>query len=131
MTGWYQASKSDLDALSPALRIETAADGVDVVVIEPASIDTAIWDNAEHDLERRRPDSPHRHAYDRALRILRAARGHMRGPDTVAEAIGAALTAMRPRSYYRVGIDGAVVRWTSRIAPAGIRDRTARFLLDL
>ena len=131
MIGWYQASKSALDALSTALRIETAADGVDVVVIEPASIDTSIWDNAERDLQRRRPASPHHQAYVRALRALRAGRGHMRGPDHVAEAIGTALTAARPRSYYRIGLDGAVLRWMSRITPAGVRDRVTRLLLDL
>lgn len=44
--GPYAASKHALEALSDALRRELMIYGVDVIVIEPASIRTPIWDKA-------------------------------------------------------------------------------------
>jgi NAD(P)-dependent dehydrogenase (short-subunit alcohol dehydrogenase family) len=42
----YSASKHALEALSDALRRELMIYGIDVIVIEPASIKTPIWDKA-------------------------------------------------------------------------------------
>jgi NAD(P)-dependent dehydrogenase (short-subunit alcohol dehydrogenase family) len=46
--GAYAASKHALEGLSDSLRRELMVYGIDVVVIEPASIDTPIWDKAQH-----------------------------------------------------------------------------------
>lgn len=45
--GPYAASKHALEALSDALRRELLVYGIDVVVIEPGSVKTPIWDKAE------------------------------------------------------------------------------------
>lgn len=131
MTGWYQASKAALDALTDALRAEVAADGVDVVAVEPAAIDTQIWHRAEEDLRRRRVGAHRPAAYDRGIAFIRALHGHMHSPDAVAQAIGAALVAGRPRARYRVGVEGPVLRWASRLAPALLRDRVLQTVLRL
>lgn len=47
--GAYAASKFGLEALSDALRRELAIFGIDVIVIEPGPVKTAIWDKAEQD----------------------------------------------------------------------------------
>lgn len=44
--GPYSASKHALEALSDALRRELMIYGIDVIVIEPASIQTPMWDKA-------------------------------------------------------------------------------------
>jgi NAD(P)-dependent dehydrogenase (short-subunit alcohol dehydrogenase family) len=44
--GGYAASKHALEALSDSLRRELLIYGVDVIVIQPGSIDTPIWDKA-------------------------------------------------------------------------------------
>ncbi len=100
MTGWYQASKHALSAVTDALRREVAADGIDVVLIEPGGMQTAIWDKAAGDLVRRRRNSGSPVSYDRSLRVLCAAQPFMGAPSSVAEVIGRALTAGRPRTRY-------------------------------
>lgn len=131
MTGWYQASKQALDALTTALRIETTAAGLDVVAIEPAAVDTDIWDKAAQDLQRRRETTIHPAAYARSLELIHALHGHMRPADEVAETVGKALTTGQPRSRYRLGVDGTALRWASAVAPPPIRDRLLRAVLHL
>ena len=53
LTGWYQASKHALEALSDALRVELAADGIFVVLIEPGAFRSNIWDAASNDVQRK------------------------------------------------------------------------------
>jgi NAD(P)-dependent dehydrogenase (short-subunit alcohol dehydrogenase family) len=131
MTGWYQASKSALTAVSDALRMEVAEDGVEVVRIEPGGIDTGIWGRAEQDLLRRRDGTSHPGAYARALRILRAFQGEMAEPHRVATVIGEALTAGRPKVCYRVGADAPALALAHHLLPARARDRLVRTALDL
>lgn len=45
-TGAYAASKYALEAYSDALRMELAGSGVKVIVIQPGSIQTPIWDKS-------------------------------------------------------------------------------------
>lgn len=129
MTGWYQACKHALSAVTDALRREVAADGVDVVLVEPGGLRTGIWDKAEDDMLRRRDGSASPAAYDRALGILRGARPRM-GPSVgAAEVIGDAMTAGRPRARYRVGRDAPVIELTNALLPGRVKDRLARAAL--
>src|SRR6266702_3774742 len=50
LMGWYQGAKHALEALSDALRIEVGGDGIRVIVVEPGSFRTGIWDEAEKDM---------------------------------------------------------------------------------
>ncbi len=129
LTGWYQASKHALSAVSDALRMEVASFGVDVVLVEPGGIRSNIWRKAEDDMVRRRTGSVYATAYDRALRLLRALEGRMHPPSDVAEVIGNALTAGRPRARYRVGADAVLLEWANSLLPARARDRVVRAAL--
>ena len=126
MTGWYQASKHALSAVTDALRREVAEDGIDVVLVEPGGLDTGLWDRAEDDLLRRREGAGDRTAYDRSLRILRTGRPYMPGPAIAAEAIGRALTAGRPDVRYSVGLDAPFMRLAERLLPDRAQDRLIR-----
>ncbi len=130
MTGWYQASKHALGAVSDALRREVAVDGIEVVLVEPGAVRTAIWDRAEDDLHRRRGSSASPVSYDRSLRVLRAARPYMPGPAMVAEAIGTALIAGRPRARYRVSPGATAIRLIQAVVPEPARDGVARAVLS-
>lgn len=115
--------------MTVAFRREVAGDGVDVILIEPGSLDTGIWDKAEDDLLRRRELAPDRAAYHRSLVLLRRLRPTMPGPQIAAEAIGEALTAGRPRLRYEVGIDAPLVRLGEHLLPERFQDRLGRSVL--
>ena len=129
MTGWYQACKHGLSAVSDALRQEVAADGIDVVLIEPGALRTGIWDKTRDDLVERRQSSVDPTAYDRSLEVLTVLRRFLGDPRAAAEAIGKALTADRPRSHYRVGADARLVELLDFLVPSRLKDRLARKVL--
>ncbi|MGQ0744586.1 MAG: SDR family NAD(P)-dependent oxidoreductase [Acidimicrobiales bacterium] len=129
MTGWYQAAKHGLSAVTDALRWEAAADGVDVILVEPAGLRTGIWAQARRDLARRRRASAHPDSYDRSLWVLARARPNMEGPATAAQVIGQAMTSGHPKARYRVGPDSVVVAALDRVLPDQAKDRVAQAAL--
>ncbi len=129
MTGWYQACKHGLSAVTDALRREVAPDGVDVVLIEAGGIRTGIWDKARDDLLRRRTGSADPAAYARSLEILETMRPFMGEPRAVAEVVAGALTAGHPRATYRVGRDAPVIELLHVILPNRLKDCLARTAL--
>ncbi|MEP7105212.1 MAG: SDR family NAD(P)-dependent oxidoreductase [Chloroflexota bacterium] len=130
LTGWYQACKHALEALSDALRIETAGFGVKVVLVEPGGFDTGIWDQANSDIEGR-PGSPYAAAYARARSGIELSRPLMGHPDGVARVVVKALQARRPSPRYLVGHDARVIAVYDRLVPAEVKDRLARLALGL
>jgi short-subunit dehydrogenase len=131
LTGWYQAAKHGFSAVSDALRVEAAWFGVEVVLVEPGAIRSEIWRKAEDDLVRRRAGSVYATAYDRALRTLHRLEGRAHDPSAVAEAIGKALTAGRPRARYRVGVEARLLNWANAVVPGPAKDRVLRAALGL
>lgn len=95
--GPYSASKFALEAISDSLRRELLGSGVRVVVIEPGSIRTPIWDKAAAP---GRLERYHATPYAQALPLVRrqALAGMQKGlpPSAVADAVLRALTARRP-----------------------------------
>src|SRR5439155_6746708 len=66
LSGWYQAAKHALEALSDALRMEVAQHGVEVVLVEPGGFKTGIWDSAEVEMKGREA-ARYERAYRRTL----------------------------------------------------------------
>lgn len=97
--GAYAASKHALEALSDSLRRELLVYGVDVIVIEPASIDTPIWDKAAH-ISTAFQDTD----YDPLLRgvKLQDNRKTAMPVETVTRRVLQALEARKPRTRYLV-----------------------------
>ena len=136
LMGPYAASKFALEALADALRVELLPFGVRVVLIEPGSVATPIWERslrrAEGYLEPPPPGTEG--VYGRYLEVARrvAERSAKRGlpPESVAEAVLKALESPNPRARYLVA-HPARARETLllRLFPAPLRDRlVARFL---
>lgn len=103
--GWYHGTKFALEALSDCLRLEVAPFGIDVVVIEPGGIATEWGGIAAEHLEK----SAGTGAYaDQAAAVATSLRSEANAnrnspPSVIADAIGTAVTARRPRTRYAVG----------------------------
>jgi NAD(P)-dependent dehydrogenase (short-subunit alcohol dehydrogenase family) len=117
--GWYCASKHGLEAMSDALRMEVAADGIKVVLVEPGSFGTGIWDGARYP----EPSLPrYADAYDRARRTTAGGSRLMPDPVWVARTVRLALASPRPLARYLIGVDavGGVV--SERLIPTMVSD---------
>ncbi len=126
--GAYAASKFALEAMSDALRREVAPLGVDVIVIEPGSVATPIWDKGTStavDLaESTDPALRERYA-DLEAAMLKRAEAMARGgipPEAAASVIVRAIRARRPRARYLVGRDAKVAARVARFLPDRLLD---------
>lgn len=130
LTGWYQAAKHALEAVSDALRMEVAASGVKVVLVEPGGFRTGIWDDnagavARHGGSRFGP------AYEREMLLTRIAQPFMGDPAEVARVVGRALDSRRPRARYLVGYDAQVLALAQQLTPTAVQDLVTRIALRL
>jgi NAD(P)-dependent dehydrogenase (short-subunit alcohol dehydrogenase family) len=130
LTGWYQASKHALEALSDALRVEIAADEIAVVLIEPGAFRSNIWDSAGNDVQSRL-DSEYFAAYRRLEEGIKISQRLMGDPIEVARLIASVMTAKKPKSRYLIGYDARAIDIYSKLLPTEVRDRLARITLGL
>jgi NAD(P)-dependent dehydrogenase (short-subunit alcohol dehydrogenase family) len=122
MLGAYHASKHGLVGLTGALRAELAPFGIRVLLIEPGTIATPIWERGRaHGMELQ---SRHAHSFGRYAKQLegawamaeRSARSGQE-PKVVARAITEALTSKNPPPRQVVGRDAKVVAGLVRLLP--------------
>jgi len=130
--GHYTGAKHALEALSDALRVEVACDGVRVVLVEPGGFKTGIWEEMERNIATREAEGTrHASAYRRSLQGQRLMEPMMGDPQACARVIGAALTARAPRSRYLVGLDAQAILLAQRFTPTFVKDRVMRMGLGL
>jgi NAD(P)-dependent dehydrogenase (short-subunit alcohol dehydrogenase family) len=129
-SGWYQASKHALEALSDALRMEVAGDGIKVVLVEPGGFKTGIWEENQRDIARRQ-GTRYGSAYERTLVAIRLATTFAGDPAGVANVIAGALSARAPRARYLVGYDAQALAVMDSFTPTTVKDRVIRFALGL
>jgi NAD(P)-dependent dehydrogenase (short-subunit alcohol dehydrogenase family) len=125
--GPYAASKFALEALSDSLRREQA--DVPVVLIEPGSIATPIWDRslaAADALYAAMPPLAHER-YDTLVAKLRALaqRQGEEGdpPEAVARIVATALATSKPRTRYVVGRNAQLQAAIARLLPGRAMDK--------
>jgi NAD(P)-dependent dehydrogenase (short-subunit alcohol dehydrogenase family) len=129
--GAYHGSKWALEALSDALRFESAAFGVDVVIVEPGPVARTGFASAV----RRRMEGVEQEAapygqFNRAVVGISIAalerspiRHLMAGPERVARVIADALAAERPRARYRTDWLGRTMLVLRRYTSSRMWDR--------
>jgi NAD(P)-dependent dehydrogenase (short-subunit alcohol dehydrogenase family) len=126
----YNASKFALEGISDSLRRELHGQGVDVILIEPGGVRTPIWRKGNEvaaELQERMPAEAEELYGDMiaGLRRETVKIEQKRGiePAAVAEIIGRALTARRPRTRYLVGTDAKVRGPVSKVMPDRVMDQ--------
>ena len=130
LSGWYQATKHALEALSDALRMEVASSGVKVVLVEPGGFKTGIWEDFARDVEGHK-GSRFDDAYRRSLQTMKLTQVLMGQPEKVAGVIGRALGSSFPRARYLVGYDAQALALAQSFTPTAIKDRVIRLTLGL
>jgi NAD(P)-dependent dehydrogenase (short-subunit alcohol dehydrogenase family) len=126
----YNASKFGLEGMSDSLRRELRGQGVDVILVEPGGVKTPIWGKAEGLADEMLEDVPPEaeRLYGKLIGAVRAGTQRIATetgsePGAVAEVIGEALTASRPRTRYLVGGDAKMRARMSKILPDRVMDR--------
>jgi NAD(P)-dependent dehydrogenase (short-subunit alcohol dehydrogenase family) len=132
LAGWYTGAKHALEALTDALRVETARDGVRVSLIEPGGFKTGIWEDMARDVERHHEaGSRNTGAYERSMQLQRLVEPIMGSPAQCARVIAGAIDARIPRDRYLVGLDAQAMRLGDRLTPNLVQDRVMRLVLGL
>lgn len=110
----YNVSKFGVEALGEALRHELKPWEIDVVVIEPGSIDTEIWGKGAERASERISGLPRtaKRLYGKQLgrfrELIQETANRGISPDKVARVIHDAIRSDKPRHRYLVGIDAKV-----------------------
>lgn len=129
--GAYAMSKFALEALADALRVELQPFGIQVSIVEPGTIATAIWTKPQRSIESFPPEAVELYGERvEKFRRLAASRSQRAAvpADEVAKAVEHALTADKPRTRYVVGPDAKRRARVQRL-PDRLRDRVlTRFL---
>jgi len=121
--GAYAASKRALEGMSHSLRRELMIFGIDVIIINPGSVVTPIWDKAELTDGSRYSATEYWPALQRFLSsALRSGRAGLPA-ERVGEVVWKALTSSSPRTSYPV-VGRRLRNWTIPLAlPARVIDR--------
>jgi NAD(P)-dependent dehydrogenase (short-subunit alcohol dehydrogenase family) len=130
LVGAYNASKFALEGISDSLRRELLPHGVDVIVIEPGGVRTPIWRKGGElaaELQAEMPPEA-RGLYGPMIDGLRSQTVKIEQrtgiePRAVAEVIGRALSAKRPRTRYLVGTDAKIRALMATFLPDRLMDR--------
>ncbi|HLK34539.1 MAG TPA: SDR family oxidoreductase [Terriglobales bacterium] len=120
--GAYDSSKFALEGWSESLRIEIRALGVQVVLVEPGSFQTDIWERNVHigsfTMDARSPN------HERSLRFAEVVKKVRKAdPRPVAELIARVAQNPHPRLRYRVGFDAHLQFWMHALVPWKIYEK--------
>ena len=128
--GAYCASKFGLEGLSDTLRRELLSQEIDVVVVEPGAIETAIWETSKRRAEGLMPEleaNPamplYRRFIDSMMERVRRIEKQAIPAERVAVVITRSLERPRPAVRVRVGNDAIVGYLLQRILPTRLFDK--------
>jgi NAD(P)-dependent dehydrogenase (short-subunit alcohol dehydrogenase family) len=123
LLGAYSASKFGLEGMSDALRRELMLFGIDVVIIEPGTVNTAMYDKGEkEDLSEFKQTEYWESVQKFQKFIVTEARTNGLSPERLGEAVHVALSTAKPKTRYAV-IPQRLKNWTlPRLLPTRMLD---------
>jgi NAD(P)-dependent dehydrogenase (short-subunit alcohol dehydrogenase family) len=123
LIGGYSSSKAGLEGMSDALRQELMLFGIDVVIIEPGTVNTAMYDKGEkEDLSEFKPTEYWEAVQNFQKYIVNEARTNGLPPERLGEAVHVALTTAKPKARYAV-VPQRFKNWTlPRLLPTRMLD---------
>ena len=132
LLGAYSSSKSGLEGMSDALRRELMLFGIDVVIIEPGTVNTAMYDKGEREDLSEFKNTEYWDAVQNFQKyIVTEARTNGLPPERLGEAVYVALTTTKPKARYAV-VPQRFKNWTlPRLLPARMLDATLAKALGL
>ena len=123
LLGAYSSSKSGLEGMSDALRRELMLFGIEVVIIEPGTVNTAMYDKGEkEDLSEFKPTEYWEAVQNFQKYIVDEARNNGLPPERLGEAVHVALSTAKPKARYAV-VPQRFKNWTlPRLLPTRMLD---------
>ena len=123
LIGAYSSSKAGLEGMSDALRRELMLFGIDVVIIEPGTVNTAMYNKGEkEDLSEFKRTEYWEAVQNFQKFIVAEARNNGLSPERLGEAVHVALTAAKPKARYAV-VPQRFKNWTlPRLLPVRMLD---------
>lgn len=126
--GWYHASKYALEGFSDCLRMEVAAFGIDVVLIEPGGVKTD-WGMiaAAHLAESSKGGAYEKQATKTSASMKRQYQSNMlSNPNVIAKTIAKAIKSRRPKTRYLIGFGAKPIVFMKTILPDRLYDKIMR-----
>ena len=118
MLSSYAASKFALEGWSEALRIEVHSLGIRVVLVEPGSYDTDIWErNLAIGKRALDPSSPNKERSQRFAEFIKSRASKRRDAREVARLIVRVAKDPNPKLRYLIGPDARLQMWLRALAP--------------
>jgi NAD(P)-dependent dehydrogenase (short-subunit alcohol dehydrogenase family) len=120
----YVASKFALEGWTETLRLEMAAVGIKVAIVEPGSFKTDIWTrNAKLTAKMSDPSSPNVERLARWQRRIDEGAKSRANPQEVADLIARILETPEPKLRYVIGRDARMALLMRKVLPAGVFER--------
>src|ERR1700735_387649 len=132
LIGAYSSSKCGLEGMSDALRIELMLFGIDLVLIEPGTVNTAMYDKGEKEDLSEFKQTEYWEAVQKFQKwIVNEARTNGLPPERLGEAVHVALSTAKPKARYAV-IPQRLKNWTLlRLLPVRMLDNALAKALGL
>lgn len=122
LLGAYTASKWGLEGMSDALRRELMLFGIDLVIIEPGTVNTAMYDKGEKEDLSDFKATPYWEAVKNFQKYIVSEGRKGLSPERLGKAVHVALTAAKPKARYAV-VPQRFKNWTlPRLLPTRILD---------
>jgi NAD(P)-dependent dehydrogenase (short-subunit alcohol dehydrogenase family) len=128
----YNASKFGIEAVGDSLRREVKPWGIDVVVVEPGSIDTKIWEKGGEQLAERQAVIPReaKRLYGKQFesfgKVIQETASRGIPAEKVGEVVLKGIRKRRPKHRYLVGTDAKIGARANAVMPSRTFDRMVR-----